>query len=264
MRLHDPFARTRSGFKIKNEGDRAEVLLYDEIGFFGVSAKDFVEKFNSIKSADIDLRINSPGGSVFEGLTIANAISRHKANVTVHVDGLAASIASVIAMSADKIVMAKNAYIMIHDPWGVVIGGAEAMRKEADLLDKVAGTIIQSYVDKTGEKSETIKQLMADETWFTADEAMDIGLADEIEDGKEVEDKFDLSIFSNAPSELINGGVKPSVRAIEKALRDVGLTQREAKAILSNGLPAIRDVEQENRDGAIENVAAKYLGAFKP
>lgn len=255
------FGKTPSGLKIKNQGERAEILLYDDIVF----AEPFVNELKQIDSEEIDLRINSRGGSVFEGIAIANALSRHKAKVTAYVDSLAASISSVIpVIAADKIIIAKNAHMMIHDPWGIVIGGAEEMRKSAALLDKVGGTIVQAYAERTGETPAVIQQLMRDETWFNADEAKEIGLADEIDGEKEVEDSFDLSIFSNVPDELKNRSVKPSVRAIEKALRDVGLTQREAKAILSNGLPAIRDVEQENRDGAIEKVAAKYLGAFKP
>lgn len=261
MRLHDPFVRTRSGFKIKNQAEKAEVLLYDEIGFFGVNAKDFVSQFNAIDADEIDLRINSPGGSVFEGLTIANAISRHRANVTVHVDGLAASIASVIAMSGDKVVMAKNAYMMIHDPWGIVIGSADDMRKEADLLDKVSGTIIQAYVDKTGEKAEVIKQLMSNETWFTAEEAKEIGLADEVEGDKEIEDKFDLSIFNNVPSSLKGGGGSLNPRALEAALRDAGCSKKDAKAIVAKGLPALGDAESDSRDDW-NRAAKKYLGAF--
>ncbi len=267
MRMRDPFARVSPGLKIRNEGKEAEVLLYDEIGFFGIQAKEFVEQLNGIAAETINLRINSPGGSVFEGLTMANALQRHKARVIVHVDGLAASIASVIAMSADEVRMAKNAYLMIHDPWGIVVGGADDMRKEAELLDKVGGTIVQAYVDKTGKTPGEIAQLMRDETWFTAEEAEEIGLADVVEESKQVEDKFDLSVFNKVPAALNGGGNELNPRALEAALRDAGCSRKDAKAIVAKGLSGLRDAEPDQRDAddreRLNEIAAQYLGHFK-
>lgn len=258
-----PFALTKPNYRIRAQQDETEVLMYDEIGFFGINAEQFVREFQEIESPNISLRINSPGGSVFEGLTIANAISRHKATVTAHVDGLAASIASVIAMSADKVVMAKNAYMMIHEPWSIVVGGADEMRKEADLLDKVGGTIVQSYVDKSGAKESEIRDLLKEETWLTADEAIELGLADELEDAQEAEDKFDLSIFNNVPKDLRDSDKAPNPRRIEAAIREAGCSWSEAKAIVSGGLRSLRDEKTEPRDGPDAETIKKYMGAFK-
>lgn len=256
----DRFRPMPAGLKVKNLSGRVEVLLYDDIVF----AEPLVRAIGEIEADDIDLRINSRGGSVFEGIAIANAFQRHDARVTAHIDSIAASIASAIpVIAADTIRMAKNARMMIHDPWGIVIGGSDEMRKSADLLDSIGGTLVQAYAERTGQKPEVIQQLMAEETWFTASEAKEIGLADEIDGEKDVEDHFDLSIFNNVPDELKGERAKPSVRAIESALREVGLTQRQAKAVLSGGVSGIRDVVPENRDDeALDEIAKKWLGKF--
>jgi ATP-dependent protease ClpP protease subunit len=121
-----------------NATSSAEISIYDEIGGWGVTANDFIASLESLgEVSNIDLRISSPGGSIIEGNVIYNAIKRHPANVTVYIDGMAASMASVIAMAGDEIVMAENALLMIHNPWTVSIGDSEQLRKDADLMDKM-------------------------------------------------------------------------------------------------------------------------------
>lgn len=160
----------------------AEVYVYDYIDApgFGISAQDFVAEIKALNSPRVNLRLNSPGGDVFEGQTIYNAIRRHPAEWTAYVDGVAASIASVVALAADKVIMASNAMMMIHNPWALVAGSADEMRQTADVLDKVRSTLVGVYAEKTGQDADAIEAAMSAETWFTAEEAVDFGLADEM------------------------------------------------------------------------------------
>jgi ATP-dependent Clp endopeptidase proteolytic subunit ClpP len=160
-----------------------EVSIYDEIGFGGVTAKDFLAEVKKYKGQHIDLRINSVGGSVIEGAAIYNSLRRHKGGLTVHVDGLAASMASVIAMAGEEVVIADNAMMMIHNPWSMTMGDADDLRKEADVLDKLKNTLVNAYARRTGMEASTIAAMMDEETWLDATQSVAMGFADEIEDG---------------------------------------------------------------------------------
>jgi len=217
--------------------------LYDEISYWGISADQFVKDLNASKASTIHIRINSPGGSVFDGTAIYNAIKQHKAKTISHVDGLAASISSIIALAADEVRMSDNTFMMIHNPWSIVMGDAASMREEADLIDKVRDTTIaQIYMSKTGKEKDEILGKMSAETWFTAQEAKEYGLIDEIDGEKEEKTEakailFDLSIFANVPEDLKKlQNTFPSAREIEQALRDVGCSNSMAKGILASGL----------------------------
>ena len=159
-----------------------EVSIYDEIGFGGVTAKNFVADVRKLKGQHIHLRINSVGGSVIEGAAIYNALRRHKGGLTVHVDGLAASMASVIAMAGEEVLMAGNAMMMVHNPWSMAMGDADDLRKEADVLDKLKATLVNAYVRKTGRERSEIEAMMDEETWLDATEAMGLNFVDGIED----------------------------------------------------------------------------------
>lgn len=159
----------------------AEILIYDEIGRWGVSAKLFAEQLMALGDIrHINLRIHSEGGDVFEGVAIYNALANHPATITVYIDGLAASMASVIAMVGDTIIMPENAMMMIHKPWGISGGDADDMRQYAELLDKVESALISSYTKKTGKTPEEIAALLSATTWLTAEEAVAGGFADQI------------------------------------------------------------------------------------
>lgn len=160
-----------------------EVSIYDEIGFGGVSAKTFLAEIKSYSGQHIHLRINSVGGSVTEGAAIYNALRRHKGGLTVHIDALAASMASVISMAGDPVYIADNAMVMIHNPWSMTMGDADDLRKEADVLDKLKATLVNAYVRKTGRERGEIEAMMDDETWLDATEAVALGFADGIEEG---------------------------------------------------------------------------------
>lgn len=261
IKNRSPFKlRARAGtYKIENKASEATVYIYDEIGWFGISAEDFIKDFNAIDAKTINIRLNTPGGSVFDGTAIFNAIRQHKSKTITHIDGLAASIGSIIALASDEVRMAENAFFMLHEAWSIVIGNADIMREEAELLDKVDGVIAKTYMDKTGKDKKEIKKLMKKETWMTADEAKEMGFIDVIDGEKEDEKAkatlFDLSVFANVPDELKEGKKMPTARDMEKALRDVGLSQKQAKSILSNGLEDYqRDVDEPEPEMELKEV----------
>lgn len=157
----------------------AEVLIYDEIGLFGVTAADFVRDMATVDASEVTVRINSPGGSVFDGIAILNSLRGHDATVTTVVDGIAASIASVIAMGGDRVVMNKNATMMVHNAWDVVVGNADELAQAADRLRGFSANIASIYADKAGGTVADWQAIMDAETWYNADEAVAAGLADE-------------------------------------------------------------------------------------
>lgn len=178
-----PPENAKDWFRIENsveDEDTTDVFVYDSIGgWFGLYADDFIEAIGEVKSSKMNLRLNSPGGSVFEGIAIANAIRNHPANVTVYVDGLAASIASVIALAGDKVVMMPQSQFMVHNASGGCFGDATEMTKMADMLDKQSRNIAEAYAQHTGRPLAEWQAYMEAETWFTAAEAVEVGLADE-------------------------------------------------------------------------------------
>lgn len=171
-------------YEIRNatDADEAEVLLYDGIGgWMGVWADEFVDELAGITAPRIALRLNSPGGSVFEGVAVANALRAHPASVTVYVDGIAASIASIIALAGDKLVMRPQTQLMIHDASSLTIGNAAEMREMAGLLDRQSDNLADAYAEKAGGTRDEWRARMQAETWYTAQEAVDAGLADEVQ-----------------------------------------------------------------------------------
>ncbi len=185
-----------------NEG--AEISIYDEIGAYGVSAKAFLADLGKLPDkAPLNLRLNSPGGSVFDAVAIYNALQRHAGNVTVSIDGIAASAASYIAMAGDEIIMPENAFLMIHDPSGMVMGTSADMRSMAEALDKIGASLLRGYAAKSGKAEKDIAKLMAKETWLDAAEALEMGFADTMSKPVKMAASFDVSRFRNAPPEII-------------------------------------------------------------
>jgi len=233
-------------YEIKNKTDKAEVWIYEEIGEnwwdgSGITAKGFQKELSAIKASQIDLHINSPGGLVFDGITIYNLLKQHPANVTTYIDGLAASIASVIALAGDKIVMADNALFMIHKASGAVYGNSDDMRDFADKLDKVNGSIATTYTSKTGKDETEINDLMKAETWMTAKDALDSGFIDEISGEADVWacNRFvpfmQKANFNHIPKVISSKNEKPDARSLERILRDGGCSEGMAKSIIANG-----------------------------
>jgi ATP-dependent protease ClpP protease subunit len=180
---------TTPWYRIDNRASGAsDVYLYSEIGFWGVTADDFVKDLSAVKGDTINLRINSEGGEVFDGITIFNALRNHAATVNVTVDGLAASAASFIAMAGDTITMDRGSQMMIHDAQTVALGNAASMRDTADLLDKASNTIASMYAERAGGTVADWRKTMAKDTWYTAEEAVAAGLADSCVSAKLTED----------------------------------------------------------------------------
>lgn len=204
-------------FRAATTKNSAELLLYGPISEYSwwgdeVTPKEFADDLKALGDiTDLTVRINSGGGDVFAGQAIHNLLKSHKAKVTVYIDGLAASIASVIAMAGDTIIMPRNAMMMIHNPWTIGIGNANDFRKLAEDLDKIRESLIAAYQTKTGMDRDELIALMDAETWLTADEAIQYGFADQMDSAKQVAAsmksgvlvmnglQFDLSKFKNRP-----------------------------------------------------------------
>lgn len=171
------------------ESTDATLYLYGPIdswgGMWGVSAAEVAQALASLPSGttDITMRINSPGGEVFEAVAIMNLLRDHSARITARVDGIAASAASFLATSADELIMGGNTELMIHDAWGLAIGNAEDMRSYADMLDRVSNDIAAVYDAKAGGGTDHWREYMLKESWFTAEEAVSLGLADSVNTG---------------------------------------------------------------------------------
>lgn len=206
-------AAPRDWFKIQaaatnDEGaSSADVYIYDQIGENwwggGVSAKKFAEQIDALDVDTIRLFLNSPGGAAWEGLTIMNSLRRHRARVEVTVDGLAASAASVITMAGDHITMNRGSMLMIHDAWGFAIGNAADLEETAGILSKLSDSYADSYAARAGKDRAHWRDLMKAETWFSAEEAVDAGLADDWDDAPDADAegaaaRFDLSKFGFA------------------------------------------------------------------
>ncbi len=218
-------AKPISQVTIVNAAETPEILLFDIIGppdWGFIGARDVAQALKDIGRVDeLTVRINSPGGSVYEGMAIYNLLKNHQANIAVEIDGIAASIASVIAQAGDTIRIAENALMMIHEASVIVWGTSGDLRKEADVLDTIDGQIADVYAARSGRDVAEFVDLMAAETWFTGSEAVEAGLATEISGNKQVGNAFDLSHFKNAPKSAADQGLKvyPPVPKVDPAAR---------------------------------------------
>jgi ATP-dependent protease ClpP protease subunit len=214
IRMLKPSAERGPWYRMEAAAENtADVYIYDMIdSWFGIDASVFVQELAALDVEQINLWVNSPGGSVYDGVAIMNALRRHPANVTATVDGIAASAASFIIQAADEVVMGPGTELMIHEASTIVWGNAEAMTEAAANLDRVSSTIAGIYAERAGGTVDEWRTAMKAETWYTADEAVKAGLADRV-DGKDAEsdatNRFDLSIFAhagrrNAPAPAVN------------------------------------------------------------
>lgn len=191
-------------YNIQNKaGNSADIYIFDEIGTYGVTAQDFISEIKGLKDMPINLRINSLGGDVFDGMAMYNVIKRREAKTTVYIEGIAASIATIIALGADEIVMAENSLFMIHNAWGGASGEAKDMRKTAETLEKITSELTDIYVKKTGLSYDAVAQMMDEETWLNAEEAYKLRFIDTISDSIKVAAKYDVSKFKNITQEEI-------------------------------------------------------------
>ena len=251
----DPFWRIDN--KAGDNGP-AEIYLYDEISFWGVSAKSFATELGTVTAKDVTVRVNSPGGDVFDGIAIGNLLASHPATVTVQVDALAASIASVIAvMGADRLVMGPHSQMMIHDASGFAMGNATDMREAATMLDMVSDNIAEVYAVKAGGAPAAWRKTMKAETWYTAQEAVDAGLADEVRalperdaaDAEKVAARFDLAAYANRPAALF-------AQAVDEAVDD------EPEPEPDEDDEPEEDVEPGLDEDAVTSLSAAFMAAL--
>ncbi|WP_163834746.1 ClpP-like prohead protease/major capsid protein fusion protein [Spartinivicinus ruber] len=182
------------------------IYIYDEIGAYGVSAKGFLEAVKTIKTPAIELHLNSPGGSIFDGTAIYNALRNHPATITGYIDGVAASMASVILQACDVRKVPENAYFMMHNPQGGVYGEETDVESYLSLMKKARQTMIGCYAERSGKTAEDVAQLCDATTWLVGNEIVEAGFADEVINAVEMQARFDakqLSVF-NPPKTLVN------------------------------------------------------------
>lgn len=213
---------------IANAADEVTIYLYgaivsDNYWGDGIAAIDFVKALAGIAASTVHLRIDSPGGEVFAGQSMAQALREHPAHVVAHIDGLAASAASWVALAADEVVISQGGMVMIHQAMGVAIGNSADLRETADLLDKVDGILVAGYVKETGQTEQQITDWMAAETWFTATEAVANGFADRIADGSTTNKGtgWNLAAYKHPPEQAPAAAVPP---ASTSASNDVSTT----------------------------------------
>ena len=188
--------------EIKAEDDEATIYIYDVIGGFfgGVDAEQVSRDLARLDVSKINVRINSPGGDVWDARAIMTALRQHPATVTAHIDGVAASAATDIAMAADHVRISKGAEFMIHNAWTVAIGNRHEFLSLAERLENVDGAIADDYTRRTGQDRKQITGWMDAESWFTAEQTVEHGFADElVEVVPENLTRWDLSAYDNAP-----------------------------------------------------------------
>lgn len=183
-------------YRIANTAqDRAVVRIYGEVSWLGITAEEFAADLAKITAPVIEVQINSPGGNVFDGIAIYNALRAHPARIVTRVDGLAASIASVIVQAGDERQMMGGSQLMVHRAWAACIGNDEDMAEMAKLLAKQNDVLVGIYAQRTGRPAARIRELLNAETWFTAEEAVREKLADSIGTaGNAPEARFDPSL----------------------------------------------------------------------
>ena len=250
----------RNWYEIRNATEEeAEILIYDEIGYWGVTASDFVKELNGLKAKTITLRVNSPGGDVFDGVAIYNALKRHPASVHAVVDGLAASSASFITQAGDTVLMAQGSTMMIHEPHGMTMGDAQDHAKMAETLDKMGDTIASFYAMRAGGNEPLWRARMRAESWFRAQEAVDIGLADGVVGGK-AENRvgiFNLSSFKNVP-EWVPQAITPLIDEPQPEPTPEPLSPSPIAEALREG---VREVVRD--PGEVARKAASALSALR-
>jgi ATP-dependent Clp protease protease subunit len=227
--------------EFKARGTRGEVWLYDQIGasYFGdgITAKGFQKELAAMgKVSTLNVHINSPGGDVFDGFAIYNQLKQHPATVEVDVDGVAASIASIIAMAAapGKLRIAKNALMMIHNPQGGAYGDETELERVIALLKSVKGNLVDTYVERVGAKKADVEAWMNDETWFTAESALQHGFVDAVTNDSQVTACLDVKAFRNVPDwvkrRVQDAARQPSLDMRRHRIADI---QQRAAALLA-------------------------------
>jgi ATP-dependent protease ClpP protease subunit len=240
----------RPGLAVRNEGGARELMIYGRIGGGGwldegIGASDVAAALQQLGAGPVDVRINSGGGDVFDGVAIHSLLARHNGTVTTYVDGLAASAASFIAMAGDRIVMARNAFLMIHDGMTMTYGNGNTHRSSAELLDKISDTIADMYAERAGEDVEHWRNLMTvngeDGTWYSGQEAMEAGLVDELTGGEDAPDARLLAGWSAVLPERITAQLPEKKEWCDSCNAEHVLLPEDQRCPPGEGAPAPED-----------------------
>lgn len=240
-------------YKIEAKSDEEiEIFIYDVIGYPYTDVSGLIQYLGSVKDKKILIRINSPGGDVFDGMALYNAIAAHPGGVITRIESLAASIGSVIAVAGKEVQAYKNTMMMIHNSWVLAMGNQYGLQEIIEIMQKVDENLIEAYTGKSKMGKREVAQMMKDTTWLNAKEMKEKGLIDTIIDGKAVRAQFDISVFSCVPEELSE---EINIRGLEQALRDAGLSKSKAKAVLARGWSALEnEAEEEEVSAQIKKV----------
>lgn len=251
--------------------DETVLSIYDEIGFWGTTAKDFRDKLAQVQSPNLRIHINSPGGNVIDGLAIYNQLKAHKANKTVVVDGVAASIASVIAMAGNTINMPANALMFIHNPMVSAQGDSADMRAAADMMDKMKQSLVGIYAARSGMNEKKVGQMMDSATWLSAEDCCTLGMCDTVTPELKVAAKYDpqnyfaddtilgrvRAALENPPGTTSGGqGKQPkqdtnmSFKTIEEATARVTSLEGEVSTLKTSAENSVKTARQEATNAA--------------
>lgn len=270
-----------SWYAVRNvKDDKAEISIFDEIGLFGVSAKEFTAELKSLGKRRVTLRIHSPGGEIFEGHAIYNALRRHPGGVDTANDGLAASMASVLMMAGEKRQMAENAMFMLHNPWSIAFGESKDFTRTANLLDDLKENIVSAYAGRTGMERKKLSSMMDEESWLTAAEALEMGFITEITEPLQAYnsfERFDISKFSKRPTNFMSKKNESKAEAIaevpavvetpevpevvEESAEEKAVNSLKVEAALVPGLKAeivAKDAEITSLNAQIVSKADEY------
>lgn len=240
---------------------QTEISIFDEIGMFGVSAKQFISELQAVPADhSILLKIHSPGGEVFDGNAIFTALQR-RGNVEVQIEGIAASMATVISLAGSPVKMAANGFYMIHNPWGSAVGDSSEMRKQAELLDRIRQNMVNAYAAKSGQEPALIESWMDAETWFTAEQARAAGFVDEITDGMALAASANfraLAKYRNAPADLTARALQmENPSAPEILAEEPEVTETPEATVVSESAPEPQpEVVEEIEEPVTEEPAA--------
>jgi len=235
----------KSWFKFEGKAtDTPTIYIYGVIGAYDIGAKDFIKELNGIKAKEATIRMHSPGGDVFEGMSIYNAIEEHPAKITGQVDGMCGSICSVLAMACDTLTMAKGSMMMIHNASSPINGNAQEMRKRAEVLDQVDGIQLAAYRAKTGMSEKDIKALMDKTEFMNAEIAKSRGFCDAIGNQLAIRAEVDFTCLDTVPDEVKamfnERDIPTNERDLEAILRDAGISKKDA-------LTAVAQLKAETR-----------------
>lgn len=258
----------KSWYQIKSMSDNViNISIHDEIGYWGISAKDFIDELkNHTNVKAINLSIHSPGGEMIDGFAIYNTLKSHPAKIHAQVAGVAASMASVILMAADTISMPENAFIMIHNPSGGAWGGSEDLRHMADLMDKFQSSAVKIYQERTGLEESELVEMLDQETWLNGIEAMEKGFVDSVTDSVDIAAKSNAMSkhFKSMPTNYDNGVEKiENIKDFERFLRDAGGLSRGLATALTSRAKSIFQGDLEVKDSAALKELEATVSKFK-